>query len=245
MTSVRSGSLCAGCSGTSVPRRTTRVARAPRRRSLVLDARRVGQHEPRGAEGAAHGALAGRIVRRGEVDVAAVDRDHQRRALARAQHRVGRRDRVVGVHQVVGELPAQPAQGGRQRRRRPGPPRPVAARARRGEEGHVAHVEAVELGAPRLGGQGAHGARRVAQARGPRGNGPVQHEHAHVGAGVARRQRLAVGPDAEHRVVCARIELADDRHLHRWTASVRTSSRRTYGRSARKARACASAASRA
>ena len=74
----------------------------------------------------------------------------------------------------------------------------------------------------------APGASRRRVARG--GNGPVQHEHAHVGAGVARGQRLAVGPDAQHRVVCARIELADDRHLHRWTASVRTSSRRTYGR---------------
>ena len=86
--------------------------------------------------------------------------------------------------------------------------------------------------------------RRVAQARGPRRDRAVQHEHAHVGAGVARGQRLAVGPHAEHRVVGARIELADDRHLHRWTASVRTSSRRTYGRSARNARACACAASR-
>ena len=42
----------------------------------------------------------------------------------------------------------------------------------------------------------------------------MQHEHAHVGPGVAGGQRLAVRPDAEHRVGGARVVLGDDDHAH-------------------------------
>ena len=56
---------------------------------------------------------------------------------------------------------------------------------------------------------------------------PVQHEHAHLGARVARGDRLLVRPDAEDRVVGARVELGDDEDLHACTRSVRTSSRVT------------------
>ena len=59
---------------------------------------------------------------------------------------------------------------------------------------------------PRLRGQGAQGAGRVAQACRARGHRAVQHEHAHVGARVACGQRLAVGPDAQHGIVGARID---------------------------------------
>jgi hypothetical protein len=72
----------------------------------------------------------------------------------------------------------------------------------------------------------------------------VQHEHAHVRAGVARRDRLAVRPHAEDRVLGAGVELGDDRDPHRYVRSVRASSRLTYGRSARNARASAIASSR-
>ena len=46
------------------------------------------------------------------------------------------------------------------------------------------------------------------------GTGPVEHEHADVGAGVARGERLAVRPHAEHRVRGARVVLGDDGHAH-------------------------------
>ncbi len=43
----------------------------------------------------------------------------------------------------------------------------------------------------------------------------MQDEHPHVGAGIAGCDGLAVRPDAEHGVGGARIELGDDRDLHR------------------------------
>ena len=42
----------------------------------------------------------------------------------------------------------------------------------------------------------------------------MQDEHAHVGPGVARGERLAVRPHAEHRVGGARVVLGDDGHAH-------------------------------
>jgi hypothetical protein len=43
----------------------------------------------------------------------------------------------------------------------------------------------------------------------------VQHEDDELGAGVTRGERLAVRPDAEHRIVAARVELGDDGYAHR------------------------------
>ncbi len=63
----------------------------------------------------------------------------------------------------------------------------------------------------------------------------------------ARGERLTVRPDAQHRVAPARVELGYDGDLHqrRWVVRVRCVSRALrYGRSARKARASAIAASR-
>ena len=75
----------------------------------------------------------------------------------------------------------------------------------------------------------------------------MQHEHAHLRAGVARGERLAVRPDAEHRVGRARVVLGDDgdAHGHSSRQAVSTSaacSRVTYGRPARNRSASATAA---
>ena len=38
----------------------------------------------------------------------------------------------------------------------------------------------------------------------------MQDEHAHVGAGIARGERLTVGPDADDGIAPAGVELGDD-----------------------------------
>ena len=58
------------------------------------------------------------------------------------------------------------------------------------------------------------------------GHGPVQHDNAHVGARAPRGERLAVRPDAEDRVVGARVELGNDGDPHRCVRSVRSASSR-------------------
>ena len=60
---------------------------------------------------------------------------------------------------------------------------------------------------------GSSSPRRSLQRR-PARHRPVEHEHAHVGAGVARGERLAVRPHAEHGVRGARVVLGDDGHAH-------------------------------
>ena len=71
----------------------------------------------------------------------------------------------------------------------------------------------------------------------------MEHEHAHVGARVARGERLPVRPDAEHGVGGPRVVLRDDRDLHDVHASstCAASSRVTCSRSARNASASATA----
>ncbi len=50
----------------------------------------------------------------------------------------------------------------------------------------------------------------------------MEHEDAHLGSGVPRGDRLAVGPDPEHGVGGAGVELGDDGYAHRrCTATVR------------------------
>ena len=66
-------------------------------------------------------------------------------------------------------------------------------------------------------GQRARGAARAVRERGARRDQAVQDEHAHLRAGVARGERLAVRPDAQHRVALARVELGYDGDLRaRW-----------------------------
>ncbi len=96
-------------------------------------------------------------------------------------------------------------------------------------------------------GQCAVGAECSGRERGTRGDQAMQDQHAHLRTPVARGERLAVSPDAQHRVALARVELGYDGNLHqpRWVAKVRCISwALRYGRSARKARASAIAASR-
>ena len=233
--------------GRSVPSRTTRVARAPsaRQRSsippLLASTRRARPSAARTASAPAGEA------RRGVEDVAAVDGDDERRAQPGAADRIAGRHGVVRVDEVEGEAPAQRAQRDRQRRRGPAPPAAVRRRPRRRDERDVGDLDAVERRARRLGqraGGRARGGGRPAARVGPRRQRAVQHEHAHVGAGVARGDRLAVRPEPEHRVRRARIELRDDGDLHPIRRDQRAWARVTYGRSARNACASATAAAR-
>ena len=134
----------------------------------------------------------------------------------RAQQRVAGRHRVVRVDEVVGELAraARAARGAA-----PAPPtRPTsrscasaAARrsarsARRGRRAPPARVAC----------EAQRGAGQLGAAASPRAGPTRCRTTTRTSApGVARRERLAVGPDAEHRVVGARVELADDEDLHR------------------------------
>ena len=51
----------------------------------------------------------------------------------------------------------------------------------------------------------------------------MEHEHTHVSAGVARGERLAMRPHAEHGVRGARVVLGDDGHAHAVEVRVRRS----------------------
>ena len=237
---VGRGRRCPGARRACAPRRA--AAPPPRRPAELASTSRALPSARRTAR------APGGVARRGEVDVAAVHRDDERRARARARSTASAAGhRVVGVHEVVGELAAQPAQRAGERRRRPRAPGPVAARARRGEERHVAHVEAVERDAPRLGGQGAQdapGASRRRVARGGTGRCSTSTRTSAPASRAASAWRWAQTPSTGS---CgARIELADDRHLHAVATAERARPRRgaRTGRPARKARASASAASR-
>ena len=131
----------------------------------------------------------------------------------RAPHRVAGRDGVVGVHEVEGERPAQAAQAPAAA---PGPPRLPTTRRRAGAAARGSARSRTSI-------PSSSAWRRLAQRRGDRrpvaggaarradGQRPVQHQDAHVGAGVAGGQRLAVRPHAEHGVAGARVVLGDAR----------------------------------
>ncbi len=76
----------------------------------------------------------------------------------------------------------------------------------------------------------------------------VQHEHAHLGTGVAGGEGLPMGPDPTHGVGGARVVLGDDEHPHRkllYGVPLRcASAARVYGREARNSRASSIATSR-
>ena len=76
-------------------------------------------------------------------------------------------------------------------------------------------LDAVQLGVQRLAQRGEQPPRAVALQRGPRGDRAVQDEHAHLGARVARGERLAVRPDAQDGIGRPRVVLGDDGDLHR------------------------------
>jgi hypothetical protein len=183
-------------------------------RRALRDAAGVGEHDAGVRQAGAHrrGARARALGDR--EDVAAVHGDDRRHAGAGAPDRVARRGGVVGVDEVERELAPQAPQRERQRRRRPCAPGAVAARARRRDERDVADQQPVQLRAQRLAQRGGDRARLAAAERGLRRDGAVEHEHPDVRAGVASRERLAVRPDAEHRVGRARVVLGDDGDAH-------------------------------
>ena len=196
----------------------------------------VGEHEPgvpeRGRDGRPAGARA--------LYVVAVDRHHQRRGTRGAADRVAGGHGVVRVDQVERELPAQPAQRPAQHGRGPGSPARVAPRPRRRQVAHVVQRQPVELGPRRLADHRQRAPDVGRADRRQRRHRPVQHEHPHVGPGVARGERLAVRPDATDGVAGAGVVLGDDQRLHvqdRCMTIVRcASSAAVYGRSVEKLR---------
>src|SRR5205085_7802398 len=117
-------------------------------------------------------------------------------------------------------------------------------------EAHVLHLEAVEGVVARLSDgscqRAGEAARRAERRR--RRQGTLECEHPHLGARVARRERLAVRPHAEHRVAPARVVLGHHAHPHDdtvlWVASVSCAcAAGTNGRPVRNSRASAIASS--
>ncbi len=186
------------------------------------DTAAVGDHQGARVEGRAHDGLPFRRIGGGVVDVATMDRGDDRYTEVLASPEcVGSRDGVVGVDHVELEPLVQPDQRATQRPRRPAAPFPVAAGPRRREEAHVRDRDPVELGMPGLGEQSAQFTQRLAgtcSQRGHRWDRPVQHEHLYLRSSRSGGDSLTVGPRAEHRVVCARVELRHDRDLHRRSA---------------------------
>ena len=215
-----------------------RLARAVAARQLG-DALAVGEHEAGGAEPARDRARSGGVASRRVENVAAVHRDHERlaqpRGGERTAHGVPGRDGVVRVHEIERERRAKTPQRERERRRRPGRPRGVGALARRRHVRDVGDGQPVARLRARLAqplGELVRDSARAARQRGARRHDAVQDEHAHLGAGPARGQRLTMGPDAEHGIAPARVELGDHRdlwvrraHQRRWVARVRCASR--------------------
>ena len=141
--------------------RPPRAERAARR----LDARAVGEHEPRARRTRA-APPRGRPSWSGAVwktSLPCTETTSGARDPG-AQHRVARGHRVVGVDEVEREAPPQAPQRDRERRRRPRAPGPVRPRARRRDEAHVLDLDPVERRAARLAQRGA--ASRASRSRG-------------------------------------------------------------------------------
>jgi hypothetical protein len=133
---------------------------------------------------------------------------------------------------------ARGSKANRRRRRRrasasEGRPTPPSGRksAAAGARGTARTVTSMPSSSARSGWRsGLHERRGPARAHGgQRGHRPVQHEHAHVGPGVTRGQRLPVRPYPEDRVERPRVVLRDDRdarHRYRCSATVSAASAR-------------------
>ena len=194
-----------------------RRARAASTRELC-DATAVREHEPRRSERALDHRRPASQSRRGVQHVAAVHRGDERCAVRGQQRghappRVARGDRVVGVHHLIREAAAHAPQGVRERGCRPRAPAGVRALAWRRHVRDVAHSDPVAHLLARLGQQRRESAGTVRE-RSARRHEPVQDEHPHIRARVDGRARLPVGPDPEHRVAAARIELREDEDPH-------------------------------
>jgi hypothetical protein len=199
-------------------------ARFPRavRAGKLGDALAVGKHQAGFGQRVVHGPLAVGHAPGCVEHIAAVHRDDQRSAngarCAHAAHRIAGRNGVVRMDQVERERPVQAHHRDPQRWRRPGAPSRVRSLPIGRNIGHVGDLQPVEHLRTRLARQAGERARRrprPCRERGARRHQAMQHDHAHLGARVARRQRLAMGPDTQHRIAPAGVELGDHEHAHR------------------------------
>ncbi len=199
---------------------------ARHRRGQLGDAAAVGEHRRGRFEGALHGLAAGVAARRCVEHVAAVDRHDHAVPARRARRTASPAGTALwawirsNANERRRRRSARPSAGAAQ-----APQAWVGARARRRHVAHVGHVQPVAPAVWALGeGRAARGRRRrgPSDERGARGNQPVQHDHANLRSSVARGQRLAMSPNAQHRVALARVELRDDDDLHqrRWVTRV-------------------------
>ena len=249
--------------GSSAPRCTTRVSPRAVARAQLGDARGcwrapAGPRRGRAPPPRARAAAPGRVEH-----VAAVHRDDQRHARARRgaprrrrARRCGRGSSSNGNERAAAA--ARAPSGGR----RPRPPARVAALARRRDVGHVgdragrrATCRRGSRSSPRSVARGAAPGPSASAARGGTSRCSTSTRTSAPASRAASAWRCAQTP--EHRVAAARVELGDDRdpragrvrgaHQRRWVARVRAASRGASGsgRSARNARASATAASRA
>ena len=189
-----------------------RLARAVCTRELG-DAVAVGEHEAGGMEAASDCTGSG-VVADGRVeDVAAVYGDDDGAGEARPSGRVAGRHGVVRMDEVEWERAVKATQGDGEGGGGPGSPRGVGAIAGGRDVGDIADGQAVAglraRLAQQLGGGGSSSARPGGEGRAG-GHEAVQDEHAHVGAGIARGERLAMRPDPQHGIALAGVELGDD-----------------------------------
>ena len=216
--------LAAGASGRSVPRCTTRVVARAERGGAGSPSRRSWRARA-GRRASEAGRRGGRAPPRGTREhVAAVDGDDGRHAGAaraaprrrparrsgRARGRTGTRGAAAAARARASAPPTRPRR------------RSCAGAAARGTARSVTSIPSSSA-AQRLAQRRGQRAQVARAQRGLRGHRAVQDEHAHVGAGVARRERLPVRPHAQHRVRGARVVLGDDRdphHSDRCSASV-------------------------
>ena len=153
---------------------------------LQLGTGAIGEHEPSRGEGAPHDVGSAGSPRSRPEHVAAVDRNNQWQVDPRSQRRIARRDRVMGVNELES---ARCPDRARQPGGRPPPPLGIAPGSRWRQVADVVDRQAIALGISGL-------ARCCVAASGE----AMQDEYDDLDALFAGCQRLAVCPDAEHRV---------------------------------------------
>src|ERR1700683_3563614 len=198
-----------GAIGRSVPRWTTRVWRAPCARASSAMPWLLGSTMEAASDCTGSGVVAdGRVE-----DVAAVYGDDDGAVEAVPSGRVAGRHGVVRMDEVEWERAVKATQGDGEGGGGPGSPRGVGAIAGGRDVGDIADGQAVAglraRLAQQLGGGGSSSARPGGEGRAG-GHEAVQDEHAHVGAGIARGERLAMRPDPQHGIALAGVELGDD-----------------------------------
>ena len=193
-----------------------------------------------------------RAVLRHVDHVRPVGRDDKRGALATApahpaRGRVTRRRQAMSVQHVERPLGVQAVERPAQRRRHPVAPAAVRDRAWRRHERHGRHRQPIEGQRPQRCPGPLDPAAQLTDGGGnmknrQRWDRTAQCENAHLGPGVARGHRLAVRPDAQHRIAARRVPLGYDRDAHREAIGRRRTAPRGRGASRPRTRpSCASA----